>query len=58
MLALVASVLWIGYMAVGLRVIDTVLPTHAGQGPEGTAAFFGLVSGIVVVGLVMWAASE
>ena len=57
-LALVATVLWLGYMAVGLRLIDVILPTRAGQGPEGTAAFIGLVGGIVWAGVVMWAASE
>ncbi|MGQ0607473.1 MAG: hypothetical protein ACT4OQ_03300 [Chloroflexota bacterium] len=54
----VALVLWLGYMAVGLAVIDTLAPTVGGEGPEGTAAFVGLVFGVVTVGLVMWAASD
>lgn len=54
----VALVLWLGYMAVGLAVIDTLLPTVGGEGPEGTAAFVGLVSGVFTIGLVMWAASD
>ncbi|MFN2483511.1 MAG: hypothetical protein ABR509_01050 [Candidatus Limnocylindria bacterium] len=57
-LALVATVLWLGYMIVGLQVIDVVMPTRAGAGPEGAAAFVGLVGGIVWAGIVMWAASE
>lgn len=54
----VATVLWLGFMVVGLSVINTVAPTSGGQGPEGTAAFVGLVTGVVVVGLIMWAASD
>jgi hypothetical protein len=54
----VATVLWLGYMMVGLPVINTTMPTIAGQGPEGTAAFIGLVSGVFTVGLIMWAASD
>ena len=57
-IAAVALVLWLGYMAVGLGLIDTLLPTVGGEGPEGTAAFVGLVFGVVTVGLVMWATSD
>ena len=57
-IAAVSLVLWLGYMAVGLAVIDTIAPTVAGEGPEGTAAFIGLVFGVIVVGIVMWAASD
>lgn len=57
-IAAVALVLWLGYMAVGLAVIDTLVPTVGGEGPEGTAAFVGLVFGVFTVGLVMWAASD
>ena len=57
-LAVVAATLWLGYMAVGLRVIDALLPTHGGEGPEGAAAFMGLIGGVVVIGLIMWAASD
>jgi membrane-associated HD superfamily phosphohydrolase len=54
----ISTVLWLGYMAVGLAVIDANLPTVGGAGPEGVAAFIGLVWGVVTVGLVMWAASD
>ena len=54
----IASVIWLGYMAIGLPVINTAAPTIAGHGPEGTAAFIGLVAGVFVVGIVMWAASD
>jgi len=57
-IAAVASVGWLGYMIVGLQVIEMVAPTTGGAGPEGLAAFVGLVSGVVVCGLVMWAASD
>ena len=54
----IATVLWLGYMAIGLSVIDTLAPTVGGEGPEGTAAFIGLIFGVVTVGLIMWAASD
>ena len=54
----IATVLWLGYMAVGLAVIDAVAPTTGGEGPAGTAAFIGLVGGVFTVGLIMWAASD
>jgi membrane-associated HD superfamily phosphohydrolase len=57
-IAAVATVLWLAYMVVGLAVIDSVAPTVGGEGPEGTAAFVGLISGVVTVGLIMWAASD
>jgi hypothetical protein len=57
-IAAVGTLLWLGYMAVGLAVIDAVMPTAGGEGPAGTAAFVGLVWGVVVVGLIMWAASD
>ena len=57
-IAAVATVLWLGYMAVGLALIDTLFPTIGGEGPEGAAAFFGLIGGVVVIGLIMWAVSE
>ncbi len=57
-IAAVATVLWLGYMAVGLAVINDIAPTVNGNGPEGLAAFVGLVTGVVTVGLIMWAASE
>jgi hypothetical protein len=45
-------------MAIGLPVIDAAAPTVGGEGPEGTAAFVGLLFGVVTVGLIMWAASD
>jgi hypothetical protein len=57
-IAAVTLVLWLLYMGVGLAVIDSLAPTVGGEGPEGTAAFVGLVWGVVTVGLFMWAASD
>lgn len=54
----VATALWLGYMGIGLAVINAAMPTVGGEGPEGTAAFFGLVAGVFVVGLIQWAASD
>jgi len=58
MLAVVSSVLWLGYMVVGLAVINTVFPTVEGEGPFGAAAFVGLLSGFFVTGFIMWAISD
>ena len=57
-LAAAASAGWLLYMVVGLQLIDAIAPTQLGKGPEGAAAFIGLVSGIFVAGLVMWAVSD
>ncbi|MGH2455971.1 MAG: hypothetical protein ACRDHD_06920 [Candidatus Limnocylindria bacterium] len=57
-IASVGTVLWLGYMVVGLAVIDHYLPTVRGEGPEGLAAFVGLIWGVVTAGLIMWAASD
>lgn len=57
-IAAVATVLWLGYMMIGLPILNTAMPTIGGEGPEGTAAFVGLVTGVFTVGLVMWAASD
>ena len=57
-LAVVTSGLWLGYMFVGLAIIDALLPTVEGKGPHGTAAFIGLISGFFVTGIIMWAASD
>ena len=54
----VATVLWLAFMAIGLPVIDSLAPTVGGEGPEGTVAFVGLIFGVVTVGLIMWAASD
>ena len=59
--AIIAGVLsagWLLYMVVGLQVINLIAPTRLGSGPEGTAAFIGLVAGVFVTGFVMWAASD
>lgn len=57
-LAAVASAGWLLYMIVGLQAINIIAPTRGGSGPEGAAAFVGLVSGVFVCGIVMWAASD
>jgi hypothetical protein len=57
-IAAVLSVGWLFYMIVGLQVINAIAPVRLGSGPEGTAAFVGLVSGVFVAGIVMWAASD
>jgi hypothetical protein len=58
LIAAVATVLWLGYMVAGLALINHFAPTVAGAGPDGAAAFVGLVGGVVTAGLIMWAASE
>jgi len=57
-IASVATILWLGYMVVGLIVIDTLMPTVRGAGPEGLAAFIGLIGGVVAAGVIMWAVSD
>lgn len=57
-IAATASILWLGYMIVGLQVIAMIAPNVHGNGPEGAAAFIGLISGVVAAGLVMWAATD
>jgi hypothetical protein len=57
-IASVATILWLGYMVVGLIVIDTLMPTVRGAGPEGLAAFIGLIGGVVAAGFIMWAVSD
>ena len=57
-IAAVSTIAWLGYMAIGLALIDGFLPTVGGEGPEGAAAFVGLVWGVVTVGLIQWAASD
>lgn len=58
LIAAAATILWLGYMAVGLLLINHFAPTVGGSGPDGLAAFIGLVGGVVTIGLIMWAASE
>jgi len=58
LIAAIATVAWLAYMAIGLPLLNAVLPTIGGEGPEGTAAFIGLVTGVFTVGLIMWAASD
>jgi hypothetical protein len=57
-IASVVTILWLGYMVVGLLVIDYLAPTVRGAGPEGLAAFVGLIGGVVAAGFIMWAASD
>lgn len=57
-IAAVLSVGWLLYMIVGLQVINIIAPIRLGSGPEGAAAFVGLVAGVFVAGFVMWAASD
>lgn len=57
-IATVSTVLWLGYMVVGLSLINALAPTVGGEGPEGTAAFVGLVWGVVSAGLIQWAVSD
>jgi hypothetical protein len=57
-IAAVATVLWLAYMAGGLALINHFAPTVNGDGPAGLAAFVGLITGVVTVGLIMWAASD
>jgi hypothetical protein len=57
-IAAIVSILWLAYMVVGLVVIDSLVPTVRGAGPEGLAAFVGLIGGIVAAGFVQWAVSD
>lgn len=57
-IASVGTVLFLGYMVIGLAAIDHFLPTVRGEGPEGLAAFVGLIWGVVTCGLIMWAAQD
>ncbi len=57
-IAAIATVAWLAYMAIGLPILNATLPTVGGEGPEGTAAFIGLVTGVFTVGIIMWAASD
>ena len=57
-IASIGTVLWLAYMWPGLAIIDYLAPTVRGAGPEGLAAFVGLVWGVVTCGLIMWAASD
>lgn len=57
-IAAIATVLWLGYIFIGLSVINTLMPTVGGEGPEGAAAFIGLIAGVFTVGFIMWWASD
>ena len=57
-IAAIATVLWLAYMMIGLPILNAAMPTVGGEGPEGTAAFIGLVTGVFTVGFIMWAASD
>lgn len=58
MLAVVTTALWLGYMVIGLAVINNLFPTVEGEGPAGAAAFIGLITGFFVTGFIMYAASD
>ena len=58
LIAALISVPWLVYMIVGLAAINAALPTVGGEGPEGTAAFVGLVWGFFAIAAIMWAASD
>lgn len=58
LIAAIATAVWLAYMIIGLIVINTVMPTVGGEGPEGAAAFIGLVGGVFTIGLIMWWASD
>ena len=57
-IAVAVTGVWLVYMVVGLAVINALFPTVEGQGPAGTAAFIGLLSGFFVTGFIMWAVSD
>ena len=57
-LAAIVTILWLGYMSVGLAVLNAIAPTVGGQGPEGAAGFIGLLGGVLAIGLIMWWASD
>ena len=57
-IAAIVTLLWLAYMVIGLQLIARLAPTVNGNGPDGLAAFIGLVSGVVASGFIMWAASE
>jgi hypothetical protein len=57
-IASVCTVLYLGYMVIGLAGIDHFLPTVRGEGPAGLAAFVGLIWGLVDTGVIMWAAQD
>jgi hypothetical protein len=57
-IAVVSTALWLGYMVIGLAVINALFPTVEGAGPAGTANFIGLLTGFFLTGIIMWAASD
>ena len=57
-IAAAVTFLWLVYMAVGLAAINALMPTVGGEGPEGAAAFIGLVWGVFAIGFIMWWASD
>jgi membrane-associated HD superfamily phosphohydrolase len=57
-IASIGTVLFLGYMVIGLTLIDNFLPNVRGEGPAGLAAFVGLIWGVVTCGLIMWAAQD
>jgi hypothetical protein len=57
-IAAAVTVPWLIYMVIGLAAINAAAPTVGGEGPEGTAAFIGLVWGFFSIALIMWASSD
>ncbi len=57
-IAAVATGMWLAYMAIGLALIQHFAPNVNGNGPEGLAAFVGLVTGVITVGIIQWAVSD
>ncbi len=57
-IAAAVTIPWLIYMVVGLGVINAAAPTVGGEGPEGAAAFVGLVWGFFSIALIMWASSD
>jgi hypothetical protein len=57
-IAAVLGIPWLLYMTIGLAAINAAAPTVGGEGPEGTAAFVGLVWGFFAIAAIMWAASD
>lgn len=57
-IAAAVTIPWLIYMIVGLGVINAAAPTVGGEGPEGAAAFVGLVWGFFSIALIMWASSD
>ena len=40
-IATIATVLWLGYMVIGLWLLNTYAPTTGGEGPDGDIGNYG-----------------